>query len=253
MIDFHCHIDLFSEPLRLVAECERAGITVLSVTTTPSAWEGTRALAPNSKYIRTALGLHPELAHERHGELPLFDRLITGTAYVGEIGLDHSPGSDRNWAVQSKVLRHILQSCQNAGGRIMSLHSRRAAREVLDLLEQFPHAGTPVLHWMSSGVSDLNRAINLGCWFSVGPAMLASKKGRDLVAQMPKDRVLTESDGPFAIIGGRRATPFDASLSFPPLAELWGETQERVRRQLLDNLERLERGAEVAHGRNCNR
>lgn len=252
MIDFHCHIDLFPDPRRLIAECERVGIDVLSVTTTPSAWEGTRALAANSKVIRTALGLHPELAHERHRELPLFDRLLADTHYVGEIGLDHSPGSERNWAIQSTVLRHILQSCQDAGGRIMSLHSRRAAREVLDLLEQFPQAGTPVLHWMSSSVSDLTRAIALGCWFSVGPSMLASKKGRALAARMPRDRVLTESDGPFAIINGQRATPFDTRLSLPPLAELWGETLESVEQQLHNNLVRLEQGVKVVNGRHAN-
>ena len=76
----------------LVSECEQAEIYVLSVTTTPSAWKGTHALAPRSKYVRTALGLHPELAHERYSELPLFDQLLSDTRYVGEIGLDHSPG-----------------------------------------------------------------------------------------------------------------------------------------------------------------
>lgn len=38
----------------------------------------------------------------------------------------------------------------------------------------------------------------MGCWFSVGPAMLQGARGTELVARMPRDRVLTESDGPFA-------------------------------------------------------
>ena len=48
---------------------------------------------------------------------------------------------------------------------------------------------------------ELSRAVDMGCWFSVGPAMLHGEKGRQLVLKMPRDRVLTESDGPFAQIG----------------------------------------------------
>lgn len=37
---------------------------------------------------KTALGLHPELAHLRHEELAIFDILLPQVKYVGEIGLD---------------------------------------------------------------------------------------------------------------------------------------------------------------------
>ena len=75
--------------IRLCADA-RLGIYVLSVTTTASAWEGTAALAHGCPRIRTALGMHPQLAHERKHELPLFQRLIEKTDYVGEVGLDGS-------------------------------------------------------------------------------------------------------------------------------------------------------------------
>ena len=65
MIDFHCHLDLFPDPQRVAAEAEAAGIYVLSVTTTPKAFRQTAALAKGKRHIRTALGLHPQLAHER--------------------------------------------------------------------------------------------------------------------------------------------------------------------------------------------
>ncbi|MGO2232257.1 TatD family hydrolase [Psychrobacter sp.] len=50
----------------------------------------------------------------------------------------------------------------------------------------------------SSTQGQLKRAVNMGCWFTVGPAMLNTKKGQSLVSMMPKDRILTETDGPFA-------------------------------------------------------
>jgi len=62
MIDFHCHLDLYPSPQEIVSECNRRGLYVLGVTTTPSAWEGTSKLVASARRIRIALGLHPELA-----------------------------------------------------------------------------------------------------------------------------------------------------------------------------------------------
>lgn len=221
MIDFHCHVDLFPNPRALVEECERTGLYVLSVTTSPSAWRGTTALSQGSKRIRTALGLHPELAHERESELALFEALLPETKYIGEIGLDRTPGTETHWPVQQRVFRHILGCTERAGGRIMSIHSRRATEEVLDDLQSFPNAGTPVLHWFSGSQRQLLRAIRLGCWFSVGPAMLRGQRGRDLVTHMPRDRILTESDGPFAQVEARAAMPTDVGAAVQRLGEIW--------------------------------
>ena len=88
VIDFHCHLDLYPDPLAVRDECVKRGMYVLSVTTTPSAWQGTSALAADTKRIRTALGLHPQLAHERRNELTLFDGFLPRRPYIGEIGLD---------------------------------------------------------------------------------------------------------------------------------------------------------------------
>jgi TatD DNase family protein len=217
VIDFHCHLDLYPDPKAIRDEVVIRGLYVLSVTTTPSAWKGTSALASSIARIRTGLGLHPQLAYERRGELPLFDTFLPETRYVGEIGLDGTPDCRRYWQSQVAVFEHILKSCQNAGGRIMSVHSRRAAGAVLDFLEQRPEAGTPVLHWFSGSPSELQRAVSLGCWFSVGPAMLSNEKGRALAARMPRDRMLTESDGPFAQIDGKSLMPWRRERALDPV------------------------------------
>ncbi|MBE0613815.1 MAG: TatD family hydrolase [Burkholderiales bacterium] len=239
MIDFHCHLDLYPDPHIVRDECVRRGLYVLSVTTTPSAWNGTCALAVNAPRIRTALGLHPQLAHERQSELALFDTLLPEARYVGEIGLDGAPEFRRHWQSQIAVFEHVLEKCQTSGGRIMSLHSRRASSEVLGYLEKFPEAGTPVLHWFSGSFRDLNRAINLGCWFSVGPAMLASEKGRRLAARMPRERVLTESDGPFAQLNGEALMPWQSGNAIGELSEIWSLPNEKVDQNLRQNLKTL--------------
>lgn len=239
MIDFHCHLDLYPDPHAIARECVSRELYVLSVTTTPSAWSGTAKLAPAGSRIRTALGLHPQLAHERKGELPLFAQLLPQTRYVGEIGLDGSPENREHWSDQVSVFTSILEACGKSGGRILSIHSRRAATQVLDALEAHRDAGIPVLHWFSGSVRDLRRAVDFGSWFSVGPAMLAGAKGRTLVGNIPRDRILTESDGPFAQLDGRSTLPWETERAVNALADLWAQPPGEVQHQLIGNLRRL--------------
>jgi TatD DNase family protein len=239
MIDFHCHLDLYPDPREVIRQCAEQRMYVLSVTTTPSAWEQTSALVAAAPRIRVALGLHPELARARKAELELFDRFLPACRYVGEIGLDGGPEHRASWQDQLHVFDHILAACQSAGGRVMTIHSRRAADQVLARLSAFPNAGVPVLHWYSGGVRTLAKAIELGCWFSVGPAMLAGERGRTLVARMPQDRVLTETDGPFAIVNSRNALPWDVDQAITALADLWKSNRDDVAAILDDNLRRL--------------
>jgi TatD DNase family protein len=213
------------------------------VTTTPSAWSGTSALARNAPRIRTALGLHPQIAHERKGELPLFERLLPENRYVGETGLDGGPEYKSHWSDQVAVFTRILELCEKAGGRILTVHSRRAARPVLDTLAAHPSAGLPILHWFSGTSRELQQAVDLGCWFSIGPAMLAGEKGRALAARMPRERILTETDGPFAQLDGRAALPWDSEKAIMSLAELWGEPVPQVRAQISRNLRDLTKAA----------
>lgn len=239
MIDFHCHLDLYSNPKEIVRECVARGMYVLSVTTTPTAWGGTSALTAGEPRIRTALGLHPQVAHERKMELALFDRLLSETRYVGEVGLDGGPEFREHWHDQVAVFQHVLSSCESLGGRIISIHSRRAAAPVLETLDAFPGAGVAILHWYSGSYRDLQKANERGCWFSVGPSMVSNKKGMDLVARMPPDRVLTESDGPFATVEGRNALPWDVDATMKKLAELWGLELEIAQQHVRDNFRRL--------------
>ncbi len=235
MIDFHCHLDLYPDPYGIARDCIARNLQVLSVTNTPSAWEGTEAITGRSDRIWTALGLHPQIAHERKGELELFNKLLPRTRYVGEIGLDGAPEFKRHWIDQAMVFSQILDSCVRVGGRILSIHSRLAATPVLNALEKHPGAGTPILHWFSGNQRELERAVKHGCWFSINLAMLTGKKGRSLAAGMPRDRVLTESDGPFSQVDGWVALPWDIERAITVLAELWAEPIDEVNNQVISN------------------
>jgi TatD DNase family protein len=228
MIDFHCHIDLYSDPASIVARCQTEKVYVLSVTTVPSAFEGTAALALSTNCITTAVGLHPELVATRHRELALFEELVTRTPFVGEVGLDGSSRHRENLSQQETILSEILRMCARAGGKVISLHSRGAAGKILDVLSSQPDAGTFVLHWYNGTKRQVQRAVELGCWFSVNPAMLSSVTGRCALSAMPLDRIVPESDGPFGTVAGRPAQPWDAWSIVPGLGSFWDIPSSQV-------------------------
>lgn len=240
MIDLHCHIDLYQDPRRVLERVERDQAFVLAVTTTPRAWNGTNQLVGAAKRVRVALGLHPELVAQRHGEVDLLCSLLPAARYVGEIGLDASRKNRQSFQIQRRVFASILAACATHGGRIMSIHSRAAAAAVLDSLDEHRSAGTPILHWFSGTPRELDRAIASDCWFTVGPAMLRSAKGRQLAERMPPARLLTESDGPFACdLDGIPLTPSSVTEAEEDLARIWQCPIEDARQRLHSNLRNL--------------
>lgn len=219
-VDFHCHLDLYPDLAAAIATCESARTATLAVTTTPKAFRRNLQLAQSSEFVRVALGLHPHLAEERQGELLLFEALLPETRYVGEIGLDAGPRHYRSMPSQEVVFRKILTMCAVSGGKILSIHSVRAAGRVLDLVEEcLPRdRGKLVLHWFSGSSAEARRAVQAGCYFSVNQAMLEKPRGREIVAQLPIDRILTETDGPFIDVGGGPIAPGEVRPTIETLA-----------------------------------
>jgi TatD DNase family protein len=239
VIDLHSHLDLYPDGLALAQEVNRRNEFTLVVTTSPRAFRATSRVFADLRNIKVGLGLHPEVAVAKQGEL---DDLVAGiakTPFIGEIGMDGSPRFRGSLSVQEPIFRAALSECGRYPGKVMSIHSRGAERRVVELLTTTRHAGIPLLHWFSGSLVELENAVRIGCWFSVGPAMLAREKGRALIARMPLNRVLPETDGPFTSVGGEPLQPWDAWSVREPLAAIWGMPAEDIGEQLRQNLHQL--------------
>lgn len=69
--------------------------------------------------------------------------------------------------------------------------------------------------------------------------MIQGQKGRDIVKMIPRDRLLTESDGPFTQIEGRSVLPWELDRLLNAIAELWSEDALAVEGQVAENLRQL--------------
>jgi TatD DNase family protein len=239
VIDFHCHVDLFPDPVSLIRELEESGVYVLAVTTTPKSWLHLQQLLKNSKRIRSAVGLHPELVAQRGKEIDQVLTVMPHTRYVGEIGIDGSPEFKASFDLQKSIFARIIRESSKLGGKILSIHSRRAATPVLDSLSAETGFGQAVLHWFSGTKKELQRAVDLGCWFSVGPAMLSGEKGRELVSMMPAGRILTESDGPFAQMDNQPIKPTMLAVAETALGSIWNLSEKETGQRLMQNFRDL--------------
>ena len=94
--------------------------------------------------------------------------------------------------------RTSTSAARSAARKVISLHAVRSADVVLDLLERTGASEqcSCIFHWFSGTSDELNRAIGMGCWFSVGTRMLASKRGRAYARAIPTPRLLVETDLP---------------------------------------------------------
>jgi TatD DNase family protein len=218
--DFHCHVDLFPDPVATIAACESSQILTLAVTTTPKAWTQNRDWTDGKRYVHSAVGLHPELVAQRQGEAALLERLMADTPFVGEVGLDGSPPHRASLAAQRTVFTRVLKQAQHLGGSVLSIHSRGAAKEVVECLiaNCSPERVLPILHWFSDSAAIAQQAVRAGCYFSVNHRMLESASGRALVRALPTDRLLTETDAPFTMVGNRKTEPGDVVETVSKLA-----------------------------------
>lgn len=242
LVDYHCHIDLYPDYSTVFNDCENEKIHTLAVTTTPKAWPKNIELAAKMKFVHVALGLHPQLVHERAEEIQLWEAYLPQARYIGEVGLDAGPRFYKNIDLQKTVFKRILQACAEAGDKILSVHSARAASVVLDMIEKhLPNdRGRVVLHWFTGNGGEIRRAIDLGCFFSINMSMLINTKSRDLYISLPMDRILTETDGPFVKHEGHPAHPRDSLAVIELLSQVNKAAPESIASAIWSNVCRIE-------------
>jgi TatD DNase family protein len=237
VIDTHCHIDLYPNPLAVAQRCEKAGVSTLAMTNLPSHFgQGIHHLK-GFKHIRLALGLHPLYADRHRKEYALFDKYFGQTSYIGEVGLDFSREGVATKEKQLESFGFVLGRVQGKK-KLLSLHSRGAENVTLEMLVHH-NINLAIFHWYTGSVTVLQEAANRGYYFSINPAMLRSEKARSLILKMPRDLLLTETDGPFVQCNNRIVEPTDVVLIIQHLAKVWDVSIEEAQNQIRQNFKRL--------------
>ena len=194
-MDAHMHFDLYKDRDEVVKFIEENKSYTIAMTSLPALFEKYMKNYSDYKYMKLALGFHPELAYEYQKQLSVFLRNMGQTRYIGEVGLDFTVNNLENQHCQVKIFRMIIEACSNFDDKILSINSRKATKNVIDILENY--TGKVILHWYTGNLRDLQIAISRDYYFSINHQMIRSAVGKKIINLIPLDKILIESDAPF--------------------------------------------------------
>ena len=197
MHDMHCHLAFMANAEEVAAEAQAAGTLLFANTVTMDEYETARRRFARFENVRVGLGTHPWWADDAF-DIDRFERLAERNRFIGEIGLDLGRRHQDNRQAQLDAFTLAANICARQAGKVISLHAVHASAEVLDTLERTCALDTCtcLFHWFTGPSDLLKREVLAGCFFSVGPRMLATGKGREYVRAIPAAQMLLETDAP---------------------------------------------------------
>jgi TatD DNase family protein len=205
VIDTHAHLDLLEDAAAAVERAREAGVTrILTIGT-----DDAIGLADRFDEVWAVVGYHPHEAGADH-DLDHLRALLRHpkAVAVGEIGLDYF----RDYAPRDR--QHVLFEAQlqvaSETGKPVVIHTRAADDDTRGLL--VGHDGTVVLHCFSSPHL-LPAALERG-WYVSFAGNATYKNATDLrlaAAQVPRDRLLAETDCPYLAPQPVRGKPNEPS------------------------------------------
>jgi TatD DNase family protein len=233
LIDTHCHLGDGYDP-QVYQNILNSGMVIHNMSTTPEQYLQNR-LHIQHQNVRHALGLFPLELQENRLQQAL--DLAPEADHLGEWGLDFSDGApDRN--LQYSALNRLFESIQHCSPKIISLHSRKAGEELMDLCRAWTQKGKCqhilIFHWYSGPLPNFN-TLNHNIYFSVNTAMLRSRNGKALLQACPPSRILLESDGPYIKVGEHPASPLHLCGIVEALSQRWKMSMEQTLSQLIQN------------------
>jgi TatD DNase family protein len=256
--DTHCHLDLDAfdtDRVDVIDRARQAGVNrMLDPGVDQVSSQTAIRLAEKNLEIFAAVGLHPN--EELYpGDMPDWVEELASThkkvVAIGEIGLDYY--RDRTpREIQRKLFIEELQLARKLQLPVV-IHNRQASEDLLPILKEWqadlvssksPLVERPgVLHSFSADAQTASQAIELGFFIGItGPVTFRHSEGlREVVAGLPLDRLLLETDAPFMAPHphrGRRNEPAYlwhtaekiASILNQPLAVVVETTSANARR-----------------------
>ena len=201
LLDMHCHPVFSPDFAGFAADAAQVGLGLFANTVNGEEWSRAHALEPQFSNVRMGRGLHPWWIEDESAAVADVDAFVEQAGEwtaVGEVGLDYSKRHCAHAELQLSCFKRIVETASTYAGTVMSIHAVHAASDVLDVLEKakFTDAGVPIFHWFSGSTDELVRARQLGCYFSVNPKMLETRRGRAYIRQIPVRQMLLETDLP---------------------------------------------------------
>ncbi|MEC0179050.1 TatD family hydrolase [Paenibacillus favisporus] len=239
LFDTHTHLDAqqFDEDReRVIDNAVQAGVTrMINVGFNRETIPSTMKLVETYDFIYAAIGWHPQDAvFMQEGDLEWIASLCSHPKVVaiGEIGLDYywdtSPKD-----VQHRVLRQQIGLARELNMPIV-IHNRDAHEDIVKILRE-EKAGEVggVMHSFSGSWETAKLCLNLGFHLSFGGPITFknARVPKEVLAQVPMDRLLIETDSPYLTphpFRGKRNESANVRLVAEAAAQIKGVDLEEI-------------------------
>ena len=189
-------------------------------------------LAEKYEFIYAVVGMHPDECNKKV-DISFIKELAKNKKVVaiGEIGLDyHYEGYNKE--MQKKYFIEQI-NLANELNLPVSIHSRDADMDMLEILKQNKIKNNFVMHCFSSSVEILKEVLKLGAYISIaGPVTFKNARSLiDVVKLVPQDKLMIETDCPYLSPEpnrGKRNEPANVKYTAEKIANLRGITVEEL-------------------------
>lgn len=226
-IDSHCHLDyrsFKSDVDKVIIRAKKNNIiAIVSSTIDTKIGIITRLKNKYKNYVFHSLGLHPpgytKESVRRIKDL-IRDNLDTIVS-IGEVGLDYHWVKDPKLRdYQEQAFIEFIELAKEVDKPLV-IHSRKAEKEALDILEAQGDVSKVLMHCFNGNVDLIDRIVNNGWLLSVPTAVVNRKNHQKIAQACPLDSMVIETDAPFLSPDKvRRNEPSKVYYSAKKIAEL---------------------------------
>lgn len=251
IIDTHCHLNdeiLYKDLDNVILRARQAGVEKMVVV----GWDKASSelaikIAEQYDFIYAVIGFHPENIFDINNEI-LYDTLnlykhpkVVG---IGEIGLDYHWTKEVGKRELQKEYFAKQIDFANSVGLPISIHSREAFNDTLEILKKHKPLYGGVMHCYSGSVENLNDIINLNLCIGLdGPVTFSNARTpKEVAAEVPLEKLVVETDCPYLSPHPLRGTvnePANISLIVDAIAEARNMSKKHLLEVLYDNSCRL--------------
>lgn len=256
LVDSHCHLDRLDLPKlggdldNVLAAAHEHGVThMLCVCIDMDNFPAVIALAARYTQVFASVGVHPNERDTRDPEVGELVKLAQQAKVVaiGETGLDYFHGKGELGWQRERFRRHIRAARES--NKPLIIHSRDAKEDTIRIMRE-EGAGEigGVMHCFTEDWRMAEQAMDLNFYISFSGIVTFRNADqlREVARRVPLERMLVETDSPYLTpvpYRGKSNQPAYVRYVAEHLAEIRGETFERVARTTTSNYFKLFQGA----------
>jgi TatD DNase family protein len=250
VIDTHAHLDMpefDADREDVVRRAAQAGIkTILTIGIDLESSSAAVELAMRFRGVYAAVGIHPNNSEDASiADIEHLEALVKkpGVKALGEMGLDFYRNTASREA-QYKVLNWQLELANKSALPVI-IHCRQAAPEMLEVLSKWAPASQldsakGIIHCFSGDINTVGKYIDMGFYIALGGYISypSSVSFREVVRNIPLDRLVLETDCPFLPpqqYRGKRNEPAYTLFTLQLVAEIKKLSVEEVALKTTNN------------------